>query len=273
MTSSSSNYLINGHSGDKLSVTDRGLAYGDGVFRTMRIRQGLPVCWDLHYKKLLEDCNSLAIACPDAEILLTDIKHLFATDEEAVAKIVITRGESKRGYAVPALMQSTRIVIKTPLPNYPEENFNEGVKLHLCALRLSHQPLLAGIKHLNRLENVLARMEWTDSQIADGLLLDAQEHVIECTMSNIFIRFDENLVTPELTKCGVAGITRQRILEAAPVLGYRTQVTQIPYAKLLQADEVVICNSLYGVWQVRTLNGKRWQHQGLAAQLRNTLQE
>jgi 4-amino-4-deoxychorismate lyase len=272
LMTSSQQFLINGRGEATLSPIDRGFTYGDGVFRTLKVHNGIPDTWALHYRKLVEDCNVLGIVCPGAELLLADIEHLFMPGEEAVAKIIITRGEGARGYAVPSLAQPTRVVIKAPLPDYPQANFDDGVQLHLCRLRLPHQPLLAGIKHLNRLENVMARMEWTDSAIADGLLLDEHGHAIECTMSNLFARFDKILATPKLDKCGVAGVTRQRILEAATTLGYRPEVTLMPLVKLMQADELITCNSLYGAWQVRAFNGRQWQQQGLAAQLRNILQ-
>lgn len=260
-----------------LSPMDRGFAYGDGVFRTLRVclqeNQIQPALWMLHYKKLVEDCNALAISCPSARLLLNDIAHLFQPGEDAVAKIIITRGESNRGYAVPTAMRPTRVVIKTAPPEYPLKNLVEGVHLHLCRLRLSVQPHLAGVKHLNRLENIMARMEWTDSAIAEGVLLDEADGVIECTASNLFARFKNTLITPDLSKCGIAGITRTRILEAAPQLGFRVEVSKLPLNKLMQADEILICNSLYGVWQVIEFNNQYWQPQVLAAQLRHILQE
>jgi 4-amino-4-deoxychorismate lyase len=272
LMTSSQHFLINGRSEVTLSPIDRGFTYGDGVFRTLRVHRGIPDTWALQYRKLVEDCNVLGIVCPGADLLLADIERLFTPEEEAVAKIIITRGEGARGYAVPSLAQPTRVVIKTPFPDYPQANFIEGVQLHLCSLRLPYQPVLAGVKHLNRLENVMARMEWTDSAIADGLLLDEHGHAIECTTSNVFARFDKTLTTPKLDKCGVAGVTRQRILEAASTLGYHPEVILMPLVKLMQADELITCNSLYGAWQVRTFNGRQWQQQGLAAQLRNILQ-
>ncbi len=265
-------FLINGRNDIALSPMNRGFAYGDGIFRTLRVQQGAPDCWALHYKKLVEDCNALRIVCPNADLLLADIEQLFAPDEGAVAKIVISRGEGERGYAVPALAQPTRVVIKVPFPHYPETNFNEGVRLHLCNLRLSHQPQFAGIKHLNRLENVVARMEWTDHSISDGLLLDEQGRAIECTMSNIFARFGKDLITPDLSLCGVAGITRGRILEITSQLGLSSKVADLPLEKLMQADEIITCNSLYGAWQAIELNGQKWQPQNLAMQLRQILQ-
>ena len=265
-------FLINGRSENTLSPLDRGLSYGDGIFRTIKIQKGVPENWSLHFNKLVEDCNVLGIVCPSAELLLTDIERLFSgKDSVAVAKIIITRGEGARGYAVPRLAQPNRIIIKSAFPEYPSVNFDEGIQLHLCKLRLSHQPLLAGIKHLNRLENVMARMEWKDSVIADGVMLDEKGNVIECTVSNLFARYGKTLLTPDLSHCGVAGVTRRRILELAPKLNFRSRVAQITLNKLMQADEIIICNSLYGAWQVKTFNGQQFPNLGLANQLRNIL--
>lgn len=248
-------YLINGKPLVGLVVFDRGLAYGDGVFRTLPVKNGAPQQWALHYQKLSQDCQSLGISCPSNNELLTDIQVLFNGSTDAVAKIIVTRGESSRGYAVPDDMQANRIVIKSAQPNYPLINQTHGVHLHLCELRLSLQPKLAGIKHLNRLENVMARMEWTDANFADGLLLDSNGNVIECTMSNIFARFGNKLITPVLNQCGVAGVTRARIIDSASQLNLHVSVEAISLESLIQADEVIICNSLYCAWQVVSLNG------------------
>jgi 4-amino-4-deoxychorismate lyase len=267
--------LINGQQEETLSPFDRGLAYGDGVFRTLPVIQGQPEHWLGHYKKLVADCHVLGIVCPSAETILNDIEKLVKTSTQeksgAVVKIIITRGEGERGYVIPALAQPNRILIASDLPIYPESSFLEGVKLHLCSLRLSHQPLLAGIKHLNRLENVIARAEWHDSTIADGVLLDTTGNVIECTSSNIFARFGDELHTADLTACGVAGVTRQRILELSERLSLHAKITYIPLDRLKQADEVIICNSLFGAWQVRELNHHQWPKLALAAELRKLL--
>lgn len=266
-------YLINGESDCGLSPLDRGFAYGDGVFRTLKIRKGLPDTWSLHYQKLDHDCGILGISCPSTELLLADIDRLFTPEEEAVAKIIITRGTGPRGYAMPGSAIPTRIVMRESYPNYPRVNFDQGVNLHLCELRLSHQSRLAGIKHLNRLENVLARSEWSDNRVVDGVLLDEDDFVIECTMSNIFARVGNTLVTPVLDQCGVAGITRQRILDNAQNMGYVPEVRRLTLDQLMQADEVIICNSLFGAWQVRDFNNYKWPRQDLAARLQIMLQE
>jgi len=267
----SRDFLINGHRDGSVSPFDRGFAYGDGVFRTLPIREGKPHCWGRHYRKLCEDCKVLGIVCPAEEVLADDISRLVSQDENATIKIVISRGESARGYAVPALAQPTRAVIRYPAQVYAADSAAEGAKLYLCELRLSHQPRLAGIKHLNRLENVLARMEWADPLFTDGLLLDEDDNVIECTTSNLFIRNENCLITPDLRRCGVAGVARERVLELAPQLGYQVAVADLKLEQVYEADEVIICNSLFGGWQVRAIQDKVWARGDLATRLNESL--
>lgn len=268
--------LINGSFDQTISAFDRGFAYGDGVFRTMQIQGGLPLNWPFHYQKLVADCAAIGIVCPSAELLMSDLQQLFPVHEfdeteTMVAKIIITRGESERGYAPPAVTIPTRVVIKSAMPQYPVSYGTEGVQLYPCETRLAIQPMLAGIKHLNRLENVLARMEWHEDTIFDGLLRDTQDNVIECTMSNIFARFGNHLYTPELSQCGVAGITRQHILVLGNILGLNISTVQMSLDKLLQADEVLICSSLFGAFQVTKIGAKSWTQQSLASRIRNIL--
>lgn len=265
--------LINGSFDPAISALDRGFSYGDGVFRTMRVYNGLPVSWPFHYQKLVADCAAIGIVCPSAELLMADFQKLFEEElfsehRNQVAKIIVTRGEGERGYAPPVITVPTRVLIKSNMPHYAATYYEQGVQLRICDIRLSAQPKLAGIKHLNRLENVLARMEWRDEAIFDGLLMDAQGQVIECTMSNIFVRTGRQLMTPELSQCGVAGITRQRILGLGKLLALDISTCNISLAQLLQADEVIICNSLYGAFQVVKINDTVWPKQALAEIIR-----
>ena len=258
-------YLINGSFNAFISPLDRGFAYGDGVFRTLVMREGLPENWPQHYQKLVADCSAIGIVCPSAELIMNDLQQLFllndlSENQVAIAKIIVTRGEGNRGYTPPAITAPMRVVVKSPMPNYPESRFNDGVNLIVCETRLALQPRLAGIKHLNRLENVLARMEWHSPDIADGIFLDINDNVIECTAANIFVRFGDTLITPSLTQCGVAGVTRQRIIELAHTLALTIVVETLSLEKLLSADEVIICNSLYGAWQVKTVQMKASQN-------------
>jgi 4-amino-4-deoxychorismate lyase len=268
-------YLINGSFNHAISPLDRGFAYGDGVFRTFLTRDGLPENWPLHYQKLVADCAAINIVAPSAELLMGDLQQLFLPDEVAVAKIIVTRGEGNRGYTPPAITAPMRVVIKAAMPQYPAERFSEGVNLTVCETRLAKQPKLAGVKHLNRLENVLARMEWHDANvensIAEGVLLDADDHVIECTAANIFARFGDVLITPSLAQCGVAGVTRQRIMDLAHTLSLTTSVEVFDLERLLAADEIIVCNSLYGAWQVKNIQDKPVKTGGLGANIRAAL--
>jgi 4-amino-4-deoxychorismate lyase len=265
-------YLINGSFDATISPFDRGFAYGDGVFRTMVMRDAQPEHWPQHYQKLVADCAAINIVCPSAEQLMSDLQQLFLPDNElAVAKIIITRGEGNRGYTPPAITAPTRVVTKSAMPQYAEERFNEGVNLIVCETRLAVQPKLAGVKHLNRLENVLARMECSNPDLAEGIMLDTENNVIECTAANIFARFGDVLITPSLAQCGIAGITRQRIINVAFMLSLKTREETFDLAHLLKADEVIICSSLYGAWQVRSIQDKPLKMDGLAASIRGAL--
>lgn len=269
-------FIINGSFDFTISPFDRGFAYGDGVFRTMLVRNGVPVCWPQHYQKLVADCAAIRIVCPSAELLMNDLQQLFslkevAEDSVAVVKVIITRGEGERGYAPPAITSPLRVLIKANAPIYPASYFNEGVELHVCKTPLATQPLLAGVKHLNRLENILARMEWTDPNIVDGIMLDSEKNVMECTSANIFMRDGNTLITPKLEQCGVAGVTRQRVIDLTHLFGLSMRVEQVNLPQLLSADEVFITNSLYGALQVKKIQQQYWEPTSLTTDIRKAL--
>jgi 4-amino-4-deoxychorismate lyase len=255
-----------------LAAADRGLMYGDGIFRTMVMRGGRIVAWPRHYRRLAEDCGRLAIVPPPLAILERDLAAVAAQGKDCVVKIVVTRGVGGRGYRPPAAPRPTRLVVAAPLPEYPAAYGEAGVRLHLCTLRLAAQPRLAGVKHLNRLENVLARMEWSDPDIPEGLLRDTEERVIEGTMSNLFMRRGRRLITPDLSRCGVAGVQRERILELAPRLGLRVEVGSFAVDELLAAEEVFVCNSVIGLWPVRSLEARQWPKAEVVPELRALLE-
>lgn len=243
--------LVNGESGNLIGMRDRGLLYGDGVFRTLTVRGGRPQHWPLHYRKLQHDCAALGIACPDFALLTSEMARLLPEHPDAVYKIIVTRGMAARGYAPAPDAVPTRIWDVAPLPVYPADWAERGVNLHLCDLWLSEQPRLAGIKHLNRLENVLAAAEFAGSDAAEGLLLDAQRRVIEGTRSNVFAVSAGKLITPDLSRCGVAGVQRERVL--ALDIGLPIEVRDVSLDELLAADEVFLTNSVFGVWSVARL--------------------
>lgn len=247
--------IINGLPGDSLNANDRGLLYGDGIFRTMLVVQGKPLYWTQHYNKLQHDCVALGIECPSIQTLRDELAQLTFSIAEGVAKIIITRGPGNRGYKPAINPPVSRILSMSPLPVYPNNYRELGIKVQVCNMRLGHQLRLAGIKHLNRLENVLAAAEWNDPGIAEGLMLDEDDFVIEGTRSNLFLVRNGMLITPDLSRCGVAGLQRDRVMELAAKHGLACTIADVTMADLLEADEIFIVNSVIGLWPIRELAG------------------
>ncbi|AAZ97498.1 4-amino-4-deoxychorismate lyase [Thiobacillus denitrificans ATCC 25259] len=263
--------LVNGEANACVDAHDRGLAYGDGVFRTLRTEAGEPLWWADHYAKLRADCAALALDCPAEDMLREDIRRI-ALAGSGVVKIIVTRGSGTRGY-LPARGVATRIVMSARLPPHAAPGAPVDVRVRWCSLRLSRQPQLAGIKHLNRLENVLARAEWDDPDIFEGLLCDDAGAIIGGVMTNVFWVSAGELFTPDLGTCGVAGVARARVLRAAARRGLRARVERLPSAAILAADEVMICNSLIGVRRVARLGDKTWMPAGWTDTLNAALYE
>lgn len=247
--------LVNGQACSTIAATDRGLSYGDGVFRTFPARYGRPLHWRRQYSKLARDCAALGLHVPDVRELERDVKTACESRPVCAVKIIVTRGVTHRGYAYDSRGVATCIVIADVPPNYPARYSEDGVRVRLCKLELATQPVLAGVKHLNRLENVLARAEWNDGDIAEGILCDQIGNVIGGTMTNLFIVNRGELLTPRLDGCGVAGVTRDRVVEAAAREDVPCRIETFAWPDLLAAEEVFLVNSLAGVWPVRSLDG------------------
>jgi 4-amino-4-deoxychorismate lyase len=248
--------LVNGVETGMIAAGDRGLAFGDGVFRTIRVRNSVPQQWLRQRAKLAADCTILGIRCPEARLLDGEVAQVSRKSGDCAVKIIVTRGATLRGYRYAEDLEPTRIVLSAPLPTYPASYGEAGVKVRLCRLKLAHQAALAGVKHLNRLENVLARAEWSDSDIAEGILCDVEEHAIGGTMTNIFVVRGGMLATPRLHRCGVAGVTRERVIDAAAKHGVACDVADLSWNDVVNADEVFLVNSLAGVWPVRDIAGQ-----------------
>lgn len=248
---------VDGQPADELPLADRGLAYGDGLFETIAVRQGRPTLFEAHLARLSAGCARLGISSDEA-LIKAELQAFSATLGEGIAKLILTRGDGLRGYFPPQQAIPRRILLGSPLPCYPEAHAEQGVRLFPCSTRLAEQPLLAGLKHLNRLEQVLARSEWSDERCAEGLMRDSQGRVIEAVFSNLFLVSKNELLTPSLERCGVAGVMRSVLLEQAASLGIAVAVRDISYAELLTANEVFVCNSVYGIWPVRHLEQQSW---------------
>lgn len=246
---------INGVPDALVSPLDRGFTYGDGLFETCRCISGRIPLWDFHRERLLGSAKRLQI--PLDELRLQEyLDKLLANPilnqyPDTVVKIQITRGVGGRGYRLPDQVNPTYCIgVFTGHP-LQSSSFLDGVDVRICHLRLGKNPALAGIKHLNRLEHIMARAEWND-EFAEGLLLDTDNNLIEATVSNLFVVKNGQLYTPDLTNTGVAGVMRRALIERlAPALNAQVNIEPIPYESLLHADEIFLTNSVFGVWPVK----------------------
>ncbi len=243
--------LINGEPATLISVMDRGLLYGDGLFETIAVSAGRATLWSYHIERLSMGCCSLGIPAPDESLLLREVESLMQGVVRGVVKIIITRGGVGRGYRPSASPSPNRIISLHPWPDYPASWFKEGVVIRLCDTRLGSNPVLAGIKHLNRLEQVLARHEWSTPEIYEGLMLDGENRVIEATQSNIFLLNDGVLYTPDLSSSGVAGTLRRLVIELANELAIPLKVEVMTLQQLRKADALFLTNAITGILPVK----------------------
>lgn len=264
MTKPTINNLLNGIATDYLNINDRAVQYGDGVFETILCNKNKLYYWEKHYQRLQLSATKLNIPCPEESLLLNDMTQLLSGAENVAAdsyaiKIILTRGAGERGYKYTKNLSPNRIVsLSTIESKYSSLLSNDLLsgELFLCEHQVSINENLAGLKHLNRLENVLARNEWDDaakgSGIIDGVMLNANQHVIEGTMSNIFAVKNQQLFTPCLMLSGVNGIMRNVVMALAAENNITVANVNLSLNELLTMDEVFICNSLIGMKAVTT---------------------
>lgn len=238
--------LVNGQSVDQVSVQDRGLAYGDGLFESIRFIAASAPLWHRHMQRLVDSCQRLQLPSPDPAQLWREALSVADNMPQCVVRITWTRGVGKRGYAPPAVPQPTRVVAAFAPPLATTAGA-DGLRLRFCDLRLAEQPRLAGIKHLNRLEQVLARAEWDDPAIAEGLLCDSRGRVISATMANVFALIDGELLTPPVDRCGIAGVARAEVLATCP----QARVVEIGRDALRRASEIFLTSSVRGIVPVK----------------------
>jgi 4-amino-4-deoxychorismate lyase len=252
--------LVNGIVCDYISVQDRGLHYGDGVFETLAYVEGHFQFLQQHLARMQDGAERLGIPYPDESLFLSDIRKLLqkAAAPKGVFKLILTRGQSQRGYRPANKSVATRICQYSDWPEHMVNWKSEGIDTCICNTRASVNTSVAGIKHLNRLENVLASSE-LGANYQEGFLLDNSDNVIEGTMSNIFAVFDNTLVTPELSCSGIEGIIREQVLTIAEENRINTEIRCVSKDEIVHAREIFICNSLLGVCAVNTIDGVKVQ--------------
>lgn len=249
------NSVVNGEVCSSISIKDRGFNYGDGLFETIALVDNKLIFWDEHFKRLVNGCGVLGLSQPKESVLKEYIHQLRLPEQNTapyVIKIVVTRGESERGYAFDDKIKPTISISLIDYPKYKQCYWTSGISLKLCNTQVSEQPQLAGVKHLNRLEQVLARREWAD-EYQEGIMSDSNGNVIEGVMSNLFIVKDDVVYTPCLNKSGVEGVMRGVVLNLCETKGIITKVEKISLALLKNADEVFLTNSLIGIWPVKSI--------------------
>ncbi len=250
--------LIDGDPGVGLPITDRGLNYGDGLFETLLVRDGRPCQWPRHRRRLeLGGCR-LGIALPPIELLPDEVGVLIRGISEGVLKILVTRGDGGRGYAPAPGAVARRVLTLHPVPAYPADWYRNGIAIRRCDTPATENSALAGIKHLNRLDSVLARAEWSDPGIAEGLMAGPDGAIIGGTMTNLFLWDDSGLSTPAVDRCGIAGTVRELAIEMARRHGIPCVEGRVSPDDLGRARGLFLTNSVAGVWPVRRLDGRQY---------------
>jgi 4-amino-4-deoxychorismate lyase len=250
--------LVNGREQDVVGIADRGLLYGDGLFETIAVRRQAPCRWSAHLARLNRGADRLRIPRVDPTLLRSEAQALLAGADDGVFRLTLTRGQGGRGYRPAANPSPTRILALYPSPPIQYEPATHGVELRFCRARLGDNPSLAGIKHLNRLEQVLARAEWDDPGIIDGLMTDSLGYVICGTMTNLFLVQGDGLTTPRLARCGVAGTVRELVAERALALGIPLVERDIRPEELYRARGLFVTNALLGLLPVARLGTWRY---------------
>jgi 4-amino-4-deoxychorismate lyase len=259
--------LINGQPSTHIPADDRGFQYGDGLFETALLVGGRVRFLDDHCQRLFTGCARLGITPPDQQTLLREIAQVTAEADRAVLKIIVTRGAGGRGYRPGGAMSSNRVVALHPFTPMP----NRALRLRWCDIRLGRNARLAGIKHLNRLEQVLAQSEWREGEVDEGLMLDTEGEVVCATSANVFVVRDNVLVTPDLRFCGVQGVMRAQVLKAAAKLKLAVSEEPLWPHDLETASEVFITNAVRGIRSVASLDSLQWKESDVATRLANAL--
>lgn len=266
--------LVNGIETSAIGISDRGLSYGDGIFETMRIVGGRVPLLEYHSKRLMAGVKALDLGSRSR--LVQEFKKQVAMISEvfngqAVIKFTLTRGHSGSGYQPPMHADCTTIIQVFDLPEWPESYYRQGIQTIRCKHLLPVQSALAGIKHLNRLDQVMAAHELNGEQ--EGLMFDFEGRLIEGTKSNVLVQVGDRLLTPSLERIGVAGTMRQFLFAHQAELGIEIIETEVSADLLKQAQGLVAVNSIFGIWPVAMLDGKPMQRVAVVDAMQQLVQQ
>ena len=266
--------LINGKPATEVSVLDRGLHFGEGLFETIACINGRPRFLPLHFERLEFGCERLGIQPPAQDELSDEILGLIRGVERAIVKLLVTGGEAvARGYARSGSERATRITIRYPWPHEDPAQLHDGVMTRTLSMRLGENPRLAGLKHCNRLEQVLARAELANApHVAEGLLFSSSGSLVSGTMTNVFLVRESILLTPRIELCGVAGVMRRVVLREARRVGIPIRECELRAENLQAADEVFLTNARIGIWPVRSVDDRNLTPGPVTRHLQTVLQ-
>lgn len=266
--------LVNGKPNQCVSALDRGMLYGHTVFETVGIVNGSPVLLAEHLDRLNKGCErlDLPISIPQIESELSTLIEHIEAKQNFVARITISMGEGGRGYLTPEDKRATRILSLHGYPAHSRHLAFEGVRLGLSDVKLGAQPMLAGIKHGNRLEQIIARSRW-ERDWNEALLCDQNGYVIEGTQSNVIIVKNRVAFTPIIDACGVEGVIKSWALLRLKELGVSCQSVRLSVQDVTEADEVFLTNSIIGVWPVKHFLEREYRVFSTAQQLMKLIQQ
>jgi 4-amino-4-deoxychorismate lyase len=249
--------LVNGVRDTAVSALDRGVHFGDGLFETIACVKGRPRFLPLHLERLEFGCERLQLAT-NLERIGAEVAELARDVDRAIVKVLVTAGDAiARGYARSGTETATRITIRYPWPHESRVQLHDGVMVRTLTLRLGENPRLAGLKHCNRLEQILARTELAaDSGLAEGIVFSSSGNLVSATSSNVFLVRESCLLTPRIDVCGVAGVMRRVVLREARRVGIPARECELRARDLQAADEVFLTNARIGIWPVRALDAR-----------------
>ena len=239
--------LINGQVSDVIAADDRGLQFGDGIFETMTWENGGILHWRHHTKRIEKSLKALLIEPVKRQLLKQEIAQAVSESglNKAVVKCILTRGRGGRGYGAVIDGTPQRVISVHPFPDLSAHR--EGIAIGVSKVQIAHQPMLAGMKHLSRLEYVMAKQDCLQQGYFECVLCDVQQQVVEATTSNVFAIKGRTLVTPAIEQAGVAGVAREVLIGVANRLNYKVDVVKnLAFSSLGEYDELFLSNAVMG---------------------------
>lgn len=243
--------IVNGENNNQVSLSDRSVQFGDGCFTTLVVTDGIPEFWSAHKQRLKQGCDRLGIQFTAWQSLEMSVHQLAQQHTSAVIKIIISRGVGGRGYGTDNTVEPSYFVSQHGFPSHYDKWQEQGISVSLSPIYLAKQPLLAGIKHLNRLEQVLIKQQLQATTFDDLIVCDSDQNIVESSAANLFWRIGQEWCTPDLSYSGVDGVMRNLVMRYFEQQSISVKLVRIGLEAILNAEQVFICNSVMKVISVK----------------------